>query len=271
LSGIIHPARAAAKVGVLIVVGGPQYRVGSHRQFVLMARRFANAGIPVLRFDYRGMGDSAGAVRSFEEVDDDIHAAIGRFHVAQPALKKVVLLGLCDAASANLMYAAKDERVHGLVMMNPWVRTEQGEAKAYLKHYYLQRLLQKSFWRKLFTGKFEVMQSGRQFVKSLRDSRASKEGAGAEPSEESRFFIDRMLSGFVAFQHPVLILISGRDLTAQEFVSLCKQNKAWKTCVAQAAVETHQLPDADHTMSSRPQLDEASTYVLGWISDRFLS
>ena len=48
------------------MVGGPQYRVGSHRQFTLMARAFAAAGYPVLRFDYRGIGDSEGESRGFE-------------------------------------------------------------------------------------------------------------------------------------------------------------------------------------------------------------
>ncbi len=54
----------ATDVGVAIIVGGPQYRAGSHRQFILLARRLAHAGIPALRFDYRGMGDSPGAMRS---------------------------------------------------------------------------------------------------------------------------------------------------------------------------------------------------------------
>ena len=45
LVGILHPAPGAT--GVVIVVGGPQYRVGSHRQFLLLARRLAASGIPV--------------------------------------------------------------------------------------------------------------------------------------------------------------------------------------------------------------------------------
>ena len=34
----------AYQTGILIVVGGPQYRVGSHRQFVLLARALARVG-----------------------------------------------------------------------------------------------------------------------------------------------------------------------------------------------------------------------------------
>jgi len=38
--GVLATGRApgAARTGVVIVVGGPQYRVGSHRQFTLLAR-----------------------------------------------------------------------------------------------------------------------------------------------------------------------------------------------------------------------------------------
>jgi len=46
--------------------------VGSHRQFVQLARRLAKQGYPTLRFDYRGMGDSEGVYRSFENVGPDL-------------------------------------------------------------------------------------------------------------------------------------------------------------------------------------------------------
>jgi len=64
---------------VLIIVGGPQYRVGSHRQFVLLARHLAAQGIPVMRFDVRGMGDSKGKPRNFGQLDDDLRAATDCF------------------------------------------------------------------------------------------------------------------------------------------------------------------------------------------------
>ena len=72
LLGILHEPRIHKETGVLVIVGGPQYRVGSHRQFVLMARALANVGYAVLRFDYRGMGDSTGCPRGFEAVDKSI-------------------------------------------------------------------------------------------------------------------------------------------------------------------------------------------------------
>ena len=58
LIGILSMPEDSGKRGILIVVGGPQYRTGSHRQFTLLARQFASDGIPTMRFDYRGMGES---------------------------------------------------------------------------------------------------------------------------------------------------------------------------------------------------------------------
>ncbi len=105
LLGILHsPTCPESTIGVLVVVGGPQYRVGSHRQFVLMARALAESGFSVLRFDYRGMGDSEGSTRTFKDVGPDIAAAIDVLLREQPLLTGVVLWGLCDAASACLMY-----------------------------------------------------------------------------------------------------------------------------------------------------------------------
>lgn len=84
---------AGSRLGVLVVVGGPQYRVGSHRQFLLLSRKVAAAGFPVFRFDYRGMGDSSGEQRDFEAVSGDIGAAVDAFLKACPSVKEVVLWG----------------------------------------------------------------------------------------------------------------------------------------------------------------------------------
>ena len=167
LYGVLHLSSTAAARGVILVVGGPQYRVGSHRQFVLLARRLARAGIPAMRFDYRGMGDSEGAARKFEAIDTDIRGAIEVFVAQAPTLKEIVIWGLCDAASAALFYAPLDARVTGLVLLNPWVRTQEGKAGAYIKHYYLTRLFDADLWRKIARGEFHLGAAAGSFLTQL--------------------------------------------------------------------------------------------------------
>ena len=195
LVGILHvPEREPARIGVLVIVGGPQYRVGSHRQFVLMARSLAQSGYAVLRFDYRGMGDSDGEMRTFESVAADIRVAIDTLMLRVPSLTGVALWGLCDAASASLMYCTQDARVKGVAIANPWVRSQAGQAQSYIKHYYGQRLLQRSFWVKAFTGKLHVTASLADFLRKLWTSRA----AGAAGAQRGSF-IERMRHGLQKF------------------------------------------------------------------------
>lgn len=263
LVAVLHAGSPDAAVGIAIVVGGPQYRVGSHRLFVLMARRFAAEGIPVLRFDARGMGDSEGDPRSFEALDADVRAAIDVFMAQVPKLAGVVLLGLCDAASVNLMYGYTDSRVRGLILMNPWVRTFEGEAKARLRHYYLQRVLQTSFWQKAVSGKLSVGRSVRALVQSLKMARNRK--ASEQGSESELHFVKRMLSGWELFEKPVLIILSRRDLTAQEFGDLCREDSRWKKVIERSSSTVAEFPQATHTLSEEVNFRSVCERCLEWM------
>jgi alpha/beta superfamily hydrolase len=106
LLGILSQPELASATGVLIIVGGPQYRTGSHRQFVLLARALAEAGYPALRFDTRGMGDSGGEARNFERIDQDIAAAIDAIFQHCPQLQRVALWGLNSGSSCSAVGSA---------------------------------------------------------------------------------------------------------------------------------------------------------------------
>ena len=86
LPAVLARPAGPCRGGVLLIVGGPQYRVGSHRQFLLLSRRLAAEGYAVLRFDYRGMGDASGDLHNFEQVNPDIRAALDAFAQACPSL-----------------------------------------------------------------------------------------------------------------------------------------------------------------------------------------
>ncbi|MDY0963381.1 hydrolase 1, exosortase A system-associated [Massilia sp. CFBP9026] len=267
LYGILSlPAgKAPASRGVLVVVGGPQYRAGSHRQFTLLARDLARDGVPVLRFDYRGMGDSEGAIRPFDEVEDDLRAAIDAFMAAAPGLREVVLWGLCDAASAIGMYAARDPRVAGLVLLNPWVRTEDGLARATLRHYYRARLRDPAFWKQLLRGGLDWRRSLASLLALLRKARGTPAPAAGSGATVAASLPERMRTGLQEFRGQVLLVISGADLTAREFCDLADADRAWQGVLAPPRVTRRQIDDADHTFSRRAWRDQVARWTAQWL------
>ena len=253
---ISAPVRPSER-GVLVVVGGPQYRVGSHRQFTLLCRALAESGIAAMRFDYRGMGDSSGEGRNFEQVGDDLRAAVDAFLGAVPEMHDVVIWGLCDAASAALFYAHSDPRVSGVVLLNPWVRTVEGEAKAVLRHYYLQRLLSPGPWRKLLRGEFDLRGSLRSLAGNFRNATGAGAAAGTLP--------ERMSDALARFDGKVLLILSGNDLTAQEFKGVVLGSTRWRGLLDSPRVTRRELPQANHTFSTREWRDQVALWTADWV------
>ena len=262
LLGIAARPDVPATSGFIVVVGGPQYRVGSHRQFVLLSRRLAAAGHAVLRFDYRGMGDSPGQRQTFDSVSDDIAAAINALQTQQPSVHHITLWGLCDGASAALLYCQQtaDPRVRSLCLLNPWVRSELSLARTQVKHYYLQRLGQKDFWRKLLRGGVAW-----QALKGLtRNVGLALEGVwprGTEiaSSQPVQAFQHRMAAGWNSFSGNIVLILSGDDYTAKEFSGYLSHDPAWKNALSHPGLIRHDLPGVDHTFSTataRAQVEE---------------
>ncbi|HWI13377.1 MAG TPA: hydrolase 1, exosortase A system-associated [Burkholderiales bacterium] len=268
--GVLHLPDAGPvrhDIGVLVIVGGPQYRVGSHRQFVLMARHLAGRGYPVFRFDCRGMGDSDGEHRGFANLESDIRCAISAFFDEVPALDRVALFGLCDGASAACIVADRDPRVAALILTNPWVHTETGAAQVLIRHYYLQRLLQRSFWQKLWADGLPLLQKARELVDAGR--KAAKRTTGRS-SQKDESFVSAMRRGLASFKGETLLLMSQNDLTRQEFDLLCAQSKEWGRLVSGPRVTRVDLFGADHTFSTLGSLSTAAERTVLWLDERAL-
>ena len=260
-AGSVGPAHAT---GVVLIVGGPQYRAGSHRQFVLLSRALAAAGNPVLRFDYRGMGDSTGEQRDFLQVTPDIASAIDALQHHVPSVTQVALWGLCDAASAALLYChdTHDARVRGLCLLNPWVRSEATLARAHVKHYYADRLRQKEFWLKLLSGKVAITAT-----RSLwRNLTLALRGSGPGPSSAAQPFQARMAGAWKESDAGLLLLLSGKDYTAKEFLEFAAMDASWTGLLARPGVTRQDLPDADHTFSEEAARTQVEMLTIEWLS-----
>lgn len=263
LTGIVSLPVQPATRGVLIVVGGPQYRVGSHRQFTLLARSLAARGIAAMRFDQRGMGDSEGTPPGFEHIGADIRAALDCFVATVPGLNNIALWGLCDGASAIAFYGADDVRVQGLALLNPWIRTESGAARATIKHYYRARLFDRALWVKVLRGRLDLRAA---LLSALGVARSALRPHPDEAPADD--LSDRVLDGLARFKGRVLVMLSGADLTAQEFADLSGHDPRWKRLLDNPRLTRRDLPGADHTCSRRVWHEQVVDWTCNWMSER---
>jgi exosortase A-associated hydrolase 1 len=192
---------ADGATGLLIVTGGTQTRIGSHRLFERLALALAREGWPCFRFDRRGVGDSEGDDPDFRGSGPDLAAAAAAFRREQPQLTRLIGFGLCDGASA----LALDGRAAGLdghILVNPWfVEAEAGEpAAAAIKARYKEQLLSLDGWKRLLSGSI----SYRKVLKGLGRIMSSKPSTLASEIAESLGKAGR----------PAQLILATRDATA---------------------------------------------------------
>jgi pimeloyl-ACP methyl ester carboxylesterase len=108
---------------LLVFNSGFIHRVGPGRLAVDIARWVAEVGVPTLRFDFSGIGDSAPRAPPLDPIAAgiaDARAAMDHLSVAHGA-RKFVVLGLCSGARHAYHVALADSRVVGAVMFDGYV------------------------------------------------------------------------------------------------------------------------------------------------------
>ena len=110
-----------AKLGLVICNPFGYEAICAHRSLRHFANATANLGLPCLRFDYDGTGDSFGSDFDPERVRawvSSVHQAIDALK-ARVALDRVVLLGVRLGATLAALAAAERSDVIGLVAIAP--------------------------------------------------------------------------------------------------------------------------------------------------------
>lgn len=255
LAGMLHPGRGTT--GVVIVSGGVQTRVGSHRGFVLLADRLAAAGFPTLRFDRRGVGDSDGDDAGYRASAADLAAAIAALRRASPQVRRIIGWGLCDGASALALHGAA-LGLDGMILANPWTR--DGDAavemppRAAITARYRQRLTSPSEWRRLLHGGLDLGKAVRGLLHLARP-------------EATPALAVSLAVGMERFNRPMLILLAGRDATAQAFAALWRE-PAFALGRARSDIELVTLPDATHTFARSGDIVAMAERCVEWVRSK---
>ena len=124
--GILHepPSTAPVLPPIVLTSAGTVHRIGPHRFYVTLARRWAALGFPVLRIDLSGIGDSPAGEDGVENVTyprdgyDDIQAAMS-FFADRSGACRFILAGLCSGGDFAFQMAMRDPRVVDALILNP--------------------------------------------------------------------------------------------------------------------------------------------------------
>ncbi|MCG2584729.1 serine aminopeptidase domain-containing protein [Massilia sp. TS11] len=141
LVGVLSLPERPLPRGLLLLPDSRQTRSGQHRQFTLLAEALAARGIPVLRFDPRGTGDSEGKQHASDQLDEDLHAAHLAFLSACPGLSQVVLCSVGDGAVAASLHGRSAPKLGGILLVNPQARAREVHTRSDLH--------EQVFWRTL--------------------------------------------------------------------------------------------------------------------------
>ena len=165
------PERPTTSTAMILLPAGLKDRVGPHRLYVHLARFLSSHGIPVLRLDALGIGESDGEmaaafngfhyrrIQSGQFVDDTLLAMevlSKRFPI-----RRFVLAGLCGGAiSAQLAAAAAQDRVVGVLSLShvavlddeqPGAARTRSEVVSNSRAY-LRKLFSSDAWSRLLSG-----------------------------------------------------------------------------------------------------------------------
>jgi dienelactone hydrolase len=162
---------------IVMLNAGAVHRIGPHRLYVSMARRWAELGFHVLRVDISGIGDSPPAEGCQENLTyprdsaGDVQAAMD-FLSDTTSIDRFVLTGLCSGGDITFQVGFRNSRVAGAIMINPrtFCVNDLGMVDSYQQaRSYQGSLLQTDSLKRLLRGDVDVTRAARIVAPKVRD------------------------------------------------------------------------------------------------------
>jgi hypothetical protein len=150
-------------------------------------------------------------------------------------------------------------------VLNPWVRTEAGHAQAQLRHYYLGRVAQREFLHKVLRGEFKLLSSTRDLLANIGRALGTLKSTERTSSETHGSLVEQMGDNLRHYRGLILLIMSGRDLTAREFDAAARQSTVWRMILSDQRLTRRELAEADHTFSRRIWRDQVAEWTWEWI------
>lgn len=306
LFGILHtPAVPRTHdLAVVLLSPGVKMRVGPQGLYTRMAEEIAALGIPVLRFDFYGLGDSEGTLT--EDLLRDVynHIEVGRFvddtldcmnwMQQQYGTQRFILSGLCGGAITGLLAGGRDARVAGLLALGitPVLASRTADPAMYMtvgelvniRRTYIEKLLNPKAWLRLLTFQSDMTLIRRTlfgplearlnaFFAKAKATATVPEDTTAAPSEYDNanplfppaFFA--MLTG----QRPMLLVFGGSDRLQWEYEEKFAARYTERLKALPPVSDVHVIKQANHVLSLDEWQREMLEVTTSWLRRRFPS
>lgn len=294
LFGILEePSTAVASPLALVLLSpGVKMRVGPQGLYRRIAELALRLGMPVLRFDFHGLGDSEG--RLPEELLRDVynHIEVGRFVEdtidaldwlkRERGIQRVVLAGLCGGAITGLLTGEHDRRVAGLfgIGLTAVLASRAADASRYMttgqleqsRQLYVRRLLSPTAWFRLLTFQTDnrlILRLVRLTLdRALHRTPPSPSATPlADDNANPRFppaFFSMASSG-----RPMLLVFGGSDRLHFEFEEKFVARHHDRLTSVASAYDVHVVADANHVLSLPEWQSEMLRVTRDWLVRRF--
>ena len=291
-----EPPGGAAGYAAVLLAPGIKTRVGPHRLYRKLAQEFLSRGIPVLRVDFHGLGDSEGELPEhrldeiYRQVQlgrhvDDVRTALNWLE-SDYGIRRCLVGGLCGGALTGLLAAKEDARVAGLyaiglpVALDGFAAAEhmtRGELQ-YERLRYLHKLMRPSSWLRLLSlqSDYSLMwrmltyafgkRSGRSMRRSQLDEvppPASPLAANLNPLFPPAFF------NLLRTGRPALLIFSEADRLRWEYQEKFAQPWAQSLEQYKGLLTTTVIANANHVLGDPASVTEARRLTGAWLDEQF--
>lgn len=263
-AGLVGTLSAAASpaggIAALLFNAGVVPRIGPNRLNVRIARALAARGIPAMRFDLSGRGDSAPArgMESYEQqAVADIRAAMNLL-AERTGASRFALMGICSGAENAFHAALADDRVVGVTMMDSY-------------HYPTLRTHFNRFRRRADMQGGLFLASTAWLKRRLRRSGNGSESPRREGASSSFGSIRPTPDAFATALKKLIdrgvkvdLLFSGSFLETYNYENQFRDGFGRFGIVDRMCIEYR--PDLDHTLSTAVMQHEMVTRTAQWFS-----
>jgi pimeloyl-ACP methyl ester carboxylesterase len=257
------PPAEPRPVTVVLLNAGVIHHIGPNRLHVLLAARLARAGFQSIRFDLSGIGDSE--VRTDEhDLDATVHRDIDDaldFMTERHHASSFVLAGICTGANHGLRFAAADDRVVGVIPIDPFAYKTLGFQ---LRHYG-RRVFRAKSWRNALTGRnqyLKKMLAGRSEAAITSGAFGAIGGTVAPPPRVERSEMRRILHTLVERRVPLLQVFTGGNIRYNHGAQFWS---AFPSLRRKGAIRIEFMPDAGHTFSRHRHRERLGSLIEEWL------